>query len=145
MVDLYGLPGNFRGMKECRKIADLFSRIEFLEARLREDVSNDRFVPYIQIHEFEALLFSSTDDFSAVFPDSVAELKRLGQVRAEFQSPEHINDGAKTAPSKRICKIFPAYAKTSYGLTIAKAIGLARMRDECKHFNDWIEALFKLA
>jgi Domain of unknown function (DUF4276) len=145
MVDLYRLPHEFPGMEECRKIPDVFERVEFLESRLGKDLNDTRFVPYIQIHEFEGLLFSGTDQFSAVFPGSSPEVQRLRRIRDEFDSPEHINDGAETAPSKRICNIFPAYAKTSYGLTIAKAIGLARMREECKHFNNWIEGLLNLA
>lgn len=144
MVDLYRLPSDFPGKKECLKIPDPFKRVEFLETLLGEDMTDLRFIPYIQLHEFEALLFSNPDEFAAAFPSSEPEIEELKQTRTLFLSPEHINDGAESAPSKRICKIFPTYVKTSYGLAIAKAIGLVRMRSECKHFNSWLETLLRL-
>ena len=81
----------------------------------------------------------------SAFPASRAEIQELQEIRKAFDSPEHIDDGTKTAPSKRICSIFPGYVKTSFGLLIAKTIGLAKMRDECCHFDSWIQDLYLLS
>jgi hypothetical protein len=144
MIDLYGLPWDFPGKLECQKIHDPFDRVAALESKFRDDLSDQRLIPYIQLHEFEALLFSDLDAFLSAFPANHAEIEQLKQIRKMFESPEHIDDGQETAPSKRICRIFPGYAKTSFGLVIAKTIRLSRMRAECKHFDNWIESLHHL-
>jgi hypothetical protein len=144
MIDLYGLPQDFPGKLECQRIQDPLQKVAALEARILNDLNDPRLVPYIQLHEFEALLFSSPDAFLSAFPASDPEIEELRRISEAFESPEHIDDGRETAPSKRICKIFPGYVKTSFGLLIAKTIGLPRMRSECKHFDSWIETLYRL-
>ncbi len=144
MVDLYGLPTDFPGRGTFGQIADPLRKAESLESALADDIGDDRFIPYIQLHEFEALLFSEPDAFSSAFPAAEDEIAKLRMIRTSFDSPEHIDEGADTAPSKRICKLLPSYAKTSYGLAIAATIGLARMRSECRHFDHWVEKLLRL-
>jgi hypothetical protein len=66
----------------------------------------------------------------------------------EFESPEYIDDGEDTAPSKRIIKEIPEYEgmKASAGPLVAEKIGLTNIRKKCNHFNQWllkIEALGK--
>jgi len=145
MIDFYGLPLDFPGMDSCNKIADPLSKVACLESRLRSDLGDYRLIPYIQLHEFEALLFSNPHAFSSAFPTNEAEIVTLNGIRGSFRTPEHIDDGVTTAPSKRICEILPAYVKTSYGLTIAKSIGLDRMCAECTHFGAWIKTLSQLS
>jgi hypothetical protein len=93
MIDLYGLPQDFPGKKEGEKMQDPFQKVAELESRFMDDLSDERLIPYIQLHEFEALLFSSPDAFLATFPANDAEIGKLRQIREEFQSPEHIDDG----------------------------------------------------
>jgi len=125
--------------------SDPLKRVQCLESQLAIDLKDYRLIPYIQLHEFESLLLSQTEAFSAAFPSRDFEIEQLRGIREAFPSPEHINDGANTAPSKRICGLFSDYAKTSYGIAVAKAVGLAKMRAECRHFNSWIETLFRLS
>ena len=102
-------------------------------------------IPYVQLHEFEGLLFSRPEAFESV-PDaresSVAELR---SVRAGFASPELINDGKHTAPSKRIQRALPRYRKEVHGPRVASRIGLAAIRRECKRFDEWLSRLETLA
>ena len=63
MIDSYGLPTDFTGMTDCGKFSTAPDRVSYLERMLDEDISGDwlsaeNFIPYIQMHEFEALLFS---------------------------------------------------------------------------------------
>lgn len=114
---------------------------ELLEAiRNRIGQSDERSVlPYVQLHEFEGLLFSSVEAFGRILPDApVAELK---SIRSEFGTPEEINDRAEAAPSKRIETLIPHYRKTLHGPLVALEIGLATIRNECPHFDDWIRRL----
>ena len=121
----------------------LDEKVALLESAFEKDLGDDRMIPYVQLHEFEALLFSKPSDFSVVFPGEKTKIKKLEQAREAFDSPEHIDDGPNTAPSKQILGVFPGYAKTSDGIIVAKTIGLAKMRSECKHFDEWIQKLYK--
>ncbi len=141
MVDLYKLPSDFPSMAKSREIVDPLRRVEFLEQSFRNDVGGPRFAPYIQLHEFEALLFSHPESFSIAFPAIGSEVKELRAIRQACSSPEHINDREDYAPSKRILTILPAYDKVAFGPLIAKHIGLVRLRRECRHFNSWLSSL----
>jgi len=95
------------------------------------------------MHEFEALLFSNPDRFPQGIGrcDLAADLR---MIRQGFASPEDINDSVETAPSKRIEGLFPGYEKPLFGVIAAMEIGLPTMRQECPHFNNWLERLESL-
>ena len=99
-----------------------------------------RFVPFVLIHEFEALLFSDC----AIFGREIGRADLIGplqDIRDQFPSPEQINDSPDTAPSKRIEKLMPEYQKPLHGNLAALGIGLPRIRSECHHFSQWIAKL----
>jgi hypothetical protein len=138
MIDLYALPGDFPGFEDCAKLSQTVDRAECLEQRLAQDLDHRQFIPYIQLHEFEALLFSDVSQFEIDFPGAIEKLKTI---RGQFQTPEEIDDGPDTAPSKRILKVLPDYEKPVSGPAIAKRIGLSTLRRECRHFDRWIERI----
>jgi hypothetical protein len=100
MIDFYALPNDFPGYDESRKQSDSKKRIEILEQDFQADIGEHRFIPYIQQHEFEALLFTEPSQFAVAYPERENEIKKLIAVRSEFMTPEDINE--KAAPSKRI-------------------------------------------
>ena len=149
--DYYGLPENWPGVpqakgKKAREIAAIVEMAMRSAVESKMDASDDpnRFVPYVQMHEAEALLFSDTNVMASVFErrDLQASLDRIVQECGEC---EEINDHETTAPSKRIEKLFPAYRKGSgiraHAPMILKRIGMDRLRKACPHFNEWIAAL----
>ena len=75
-------------------------------------------------------------------PD-VAE-EALSKVKASFETPEHIDDGEQTAPSKRLASLFPGYNKVLFGTRIIRDIGLQTVRSECPHFDKWLTRLEQL-
>lgn len=100
-----------------------------------------RFIPYVQMHEFEGLLFADTEAFArGVFNHDLASGFRT--IREEFSNPEEINDGPDTAPSKRISKLFRdhgfKYQKVVFGELAAAEIGLPTIRRECPNFHEWV-------
>jgi len=107
-------------------------------------MNEPRFIPYIQLHEFEALLFAEPSQFAVAYPNKEKEIQKLVAVRAKFISPEDINEGENTAPSKQILAIFPDYKKVSTGSRIALKIGFAKIRTENPHFNEWLNKLEQL-
>lgn len=141
MVDLYGLPTDFPGYDECSRLPDRHARVERLERHWAQDISDPRFLPYIQLHEFEALLFADVNQFATVYPSEDERVARLAEVRRPFRTVDDIDDGADTAPSKRVLDVFPEYDKRSAGPLIAASIGVGKMCDTSPHFKQWFEHL----
>ncbi len=123
--------------------------VEVLETHVREKIGEqvgagwdeNRVFPYVQMHEFEGLLFSNVDAFATQidFPqDCVAALRA---VREQFTTPEDINDKYETAPSRRIASAIPRYEKRLHGPILAKAVGLDTIRAECPRFDAWVGRL----
>ena len=101
-----------------------------------------RFVPYIEMHEFEALLFSNAEILAQKIGVGI---DLINNILAEYNGPEEINDDPVKAPSKQLEVFNPAYRKVAMGKTIADSIGIQEMRNQCPHFNDWLTRLEHLA
>lgn len=151
-LDLYALDTDFPAFGEAKEKADVYSRVRCLEEALHEQIvayvecRPERFLPHIQPYEYEGLLFSDVNALSAVEPTWVHSLERLVEVRASVETPEHINDGYETKPSKRLENLLrPKYKKTSHGPRAAEHITLETMERECVHFKTWMDALRALA
>ena len=140
MFDFYGLPTDFPGFGTGG--VSCYEKVEAIESAFASDINKLKFIPYIQLHEFEGLLFSSPGEIANTL--DVSELKKIQAIRDLFTSPEEINQGRETAPSKRLLKIFPKYNKVVYGAMIASRIGVTDIKNNCPHFNQWIEKLKSL-
>jgi hypothetical protein len=121
--------------------------VSLLEAGLAADIGNPRFIAYIQLHEFEGLLFSDVQAIDAVLKvhQGRSQLAKLKKIRAQFRTPEEIDDGNTTTPSKRLKSLYAGYDKVAFGSLIAQRIGLDALRRECPHFNEWVSKLEILA
>lgn len=146
MFDLYGLPTDFPGYVAAVQ-NDPIQRVEVLEDALTKDISDDRFIPYIQLHEFEALILSDPRELDSQFDNRADGIARLVSMASQFPSPEHINDSTDTAPSKRIIREIPEYEgrKASAGPIVTAKIGLPTLRSKCLHFAGWLDKLESLA
>lgn len=104
-----------------------------------------RFVlPYVQMYEFEGLLFTDPTAFEWATDGWSKQVGiALAAVTQAFASPEDINNSPQTAPSKRILSIFPegSYSKTEHGPLIAEAIGIDAIRQKCPQFDAWVAHL----
>ncbi|WP_454966649.1 DUF4276 family protein [Capnocytophaga leadbetteri] len=147
--DYYGVKTKkFPNWKETVGInkANVRERIEILENGMLEEIDSNlryRFIPYVQLHEFEALLFNNIEVFDEMFEFEQYDRAKLLNVFNEFPDPEMIDQGTETSPSHRLIKIIPAYRKVIQGNAIAEKIGIEQIRQKNKHFNDWIEQLIK--
>jgi hypothetical protein len=133
-IDYYGLPSSFPGMTS-RPFGDPGQRVGHVEAEWENQIGDKRFHSYLMTHEFEALLFSKPDEIIAAL---YGRKGQLDGILASFSSPEEINEGPETAPSKRIESIFRGYRKAVYGPLIASRIGLQVIREQCMHFDEWL-------
>lgn len=151
MFDLYALPRDFPGYAEAYRETDPYRRVSVLEEALAADINGAlgdiRFVPYIQLHEFEALILSDPKQLDWEFLEHDRPIQRLvDMVANEGGNPELIDDGENTAPSKRIIAEIAEYAgkKATSGPLVAGKIGMPRLRERCRHFAEWIEGLVRL-
>lgn len=144
MVDLYALPLDFPNREQFIRNPNPYKKVEMAEEELAKDINNSRFIPNIQLHEFEAILFS---DIQQIHQSMIAsgsttyDLHKLQTIQSAFPNPETINDNPVTAPSKRIRKIYPSFQKPTDGIIIAKNIGINKIREKCAHFDDWLKKL----
>ncbi|HTW35411.1 MAG TPA: DUF4276 family protein [Rhizomicrobium sp.] len=155
MVDYYGMPQMgpkaWPGRAAANAVAfeqraatvqqALFADVQ---AEMGADFNAARFVPFVLIHEFEALLFSDCHRFA----DSIgrADLRpNLQAIRDGFATPEHINDSPVTAPSKRLEQLMRRYEKPLHGVLGALGVGLNAIRGECANFGLWLGRLENLA
>lgn len=142
MFDLYALPDDFPGFTESSVLTD-YSQVAKLEEDFRKDVNCDKFIPYIQLHEFEALVLCDIDGLKDSYPNAARKLTELkNEVKTQYgDNMELVDNSAETAPSKRIIKALKDkyhYDKTKSGTEITDKIGIETLRAKCQHFNEWL-------
>lgn len=150
MFDFFRIDPEWPGMSEINSNMTAAEKAAILEASTKQAIieafprtnAYERFLPYFEMHEFEAMLFSD--------PEILAN--RIGVNTEQIQSivdfcgePEEINSGAETAPSKRILGLCPRYRKVVMGNAISETIGIAKIRQECPIFDSWMTRLTTLA
>ena len=141
MIDYYGLATNFPGYDQVKTRSSCFEKVECLEDEFRKDINHPRFLPYRQLHEFEALLFTSINGFQKYFPNKTEEHRQIEKVINQFPCPEEINEGKATHPSRRISDLFPEYQKTVHGSWFSSELGIDSIRARCPHFDRWLTRL----
>ena len=149
MVDYYAMPLDWPGradrFAQAASSAQIAENIEHalladICANMDANFNPNRFVPYVMMYEFEAMLFSDCQAFGNAIRRS--DLSAGFQaIRNDFTSPEEIDDSPTNAPSKRIENLMPAYQKPTMGVQAAQSIGLEAIRRECPHFADWLQHL----
>ncbi|MBF0564974.1 MAG: DUF4276 family protein [Nitrospirae bacterium] len=144
MFDLYALPKEFPGRTEANQIRDPYEKVAFLEKKLKDDIDDYRFIPYIQLHEFEALILSDPQKLDWKYLEHERQIANIIQMVAnKGGNPELINDGYETCPSRRIISEIPEYegSKATAGPLTAAKIGLPTLRQKCAHFDQRVSKL----
>ena len=139
MFDLYGLPSDFPGLSSA-PFHDPYARVAAVEQALAADINHSRFIPYIQLHEFETLILADAQQLDWEYLEHDRPITRLVGMVGD-SNPELINEGSETAPSKRILHEIPQFDKATSGVSITERIGLDRLRGRCSHFGQWLARL----
>ena len=143
-IDLYAFPKDSESpyTQQIQNIVDPYQKITALEVAIGQNINLPTFIPYVQLHEFEALLLVDPDRLLTMYPDGQTGITRLKRDIGQT-NPEEINESPETAPSKRIIQYLPDYEgqKAQVGPLVAEDIGLNLLRQKCPHFNDWINKL----
>ena len=144
MLDLYAFPVDDQSpyTAAIRSIRDCYQKITALELAISSDINHARFIPYIQLHEFESFIFVEPERLITMYPGEEGAVNRLKKEVSGLK-PEEINNSPHTAPSKRIIKYFPEYEgqKAQVGPLVVQDIGLNKLRQNCPHFNEWMTKL----
>lgn len=149
LVDYYGIGNDWPGYADAKRQASHTRKAEVINAATADAVSrlfpeqnpHQRFIPYVSMHEIEALFFS---DPSTLAEKLGVQQTSVDDILDQCGEPEKINDSHDTAPSKRLHALNSRYKKTVTGIALARAIGIPKMRSACPLFNAWLERLEKL-
>ena len=149
MFDFYGIPKDTPGYDYTKSLLPHLEQVELMEQAVYEDIDKSCkakticFVPYLELHEFEAMLFSSEAGIYEYFKDE-ANLEEFNHILKSYPNPEDIDNGPTTAPSKRMESIIPDYEKPLYGNCMAMSIGIETIMKKCLHFRNWMEKIIGL-
>lgn len=151
LIDFYALPHDFPKYEEAAKIISKTDRIKFLEKAIVEDLEKEKaaefpnLLPYIQLHEFEALVFSSLEAIMSLYTREEANLDEIEKIILKYSNPEEINDSPITAPSKRLKKnkLIIGYNKIIDGIMIIEKAGIDTILSKCPRFKSWVETLIE--
>ena len=155
--DYYGLPtGEGRGWDfvPAAKARGSVAAAAAIENRLRDGVRDaapqavERFIPYIQLHELEALYFAEPVTLATVL-ETPATADKFAAVVTAAGGCEQINDSPTTAPSKRLQAICPHYIKgrssAAHAPRLGEKLSLATVREQCPRFHAWLASIEELA
>ncbi len=145
LVDFFRIPGSIPNFTKAMKQSNSLQKVMFLEKSIFEDIGDSRFIPYIQLHEFEALLFSSINGFNGFWNTEVKIINQVSKIINDYPNPEDINDNPVTAPSKRLKSIIHDYNKILHGNLIAEENGIDVIIAKCPRFRNWIENIVFMA
>ncbi len=151
LIDFYALPKDFPKYEEAKTIVNRTDRLAFLEKAIVEDIEAEKensfpnLLPYIQLHEFEALVFSSIEAIKSLYSNEDAKFNELEQIIAAYPNPEDINDSPRTAPSKRLknSQLIIGYNKVNDGIMIIEEAGIDTVLRKCPRLNNWVETLIR--
>lgn len=148
LLDFFRFPRKQPAFAACAAHATAAAQAACLQTALFEAVQHirpyPRFIPYLQLHEFEALLFADDAGHELHHPKIRAE---VAAVIAAHPSPEDINSHPEHAPSKRLAVIYQAhnqrYRKVADAVDVVELIGMDRLLARCPRFRAWVEQLIE--
>jgi len=144
MVDLYSLPQDFPGYAVGMAKPTGKEQADTLQQALAAEIADVRFIPYLQLHEYEALVLVDPRRIATLYEVSTAQLNALCQECGRYATPEEIDHGRQSHPKYRIQQHFPEYDENVAGPLIAENIGLPVLRQRCPHFAEWLTRLENL-
>lgn len=101
-VDYYRIRDSYRfpGWMESKSISNIYDRMHFLFEQMSLDIDENlrsRFIPYIQLHEFEGLLFSNIAVFQNNFTKNELNFSLLESAVNSADTPEEREFGIRIA------------------------------------------------
>lgn len=142
LIDFYELKNDFPGFATAMAMQNKMDAVTHIEQEIHNVIVSKRFIPYIQLHEFEGLLFADIKGFQTYFP---AIVNHAQFIINHNPNPEMINDSPLTAPSVRLKGIFSKvskrYQKKFHGPIIALENGITPLLQKCTRFKEWTDLI----
>jgi hypothetical protein len=141
--DYYRTPDAFPGIISARAAGDGADLGAIVEAALAAHFQEARFIPYVQMHEFEALVLASLEGLKRLYPMHQPGIEALQATCQLVGNCEAINDGPQTHPAQRIDEVIPGFLqrKEDDGPIAMREVGLETIRAACPRFHHWLERL----
>ena len=144
MFDFYAIPSDTPGLSQISTVRNPYDKVKKIEDAIFTEFSSFyRFFPYIQLHEFETLLYSDLTILEEECFDS--DISKLKEEVKMYTNPELINNSPETAPSKRIIRYIHGYDKVKNGVNVVNKIGIDKLCKQCRHFSEWIDKINKIS
>jgi hypothetical protein len=93
LMDFYKFPKDAPGVEDAAyaTLTNCYDKVQRLQENLGEDLGRRNFLPFLMLHEFEAILFCKPD----ILPDWIegAAIADVVRVAGACASPEEINEG----------------------------------------------------
>ena len=144
MVDLYRLPTSVPGYAQSNAQGNAYAKVQLLHQIWLQHFGSPRFIPFVQLHEFEALLYADPQATQLVTGSTNAVLTMTQALAQVGGNPELVNQTPAGAPSMRLLAAFPGYQKVVHGVQIAQQVGLQNIQQKCIHFKTWFDQLSAL-
>lgn len=108
----------FSGIKRTNR--DCYELVVDFEKAIENDIGSrirgKVFIPFLFLHELEALLFVSPDRIATLFPGHIKEIaKEIQKIKTKHKNlPETIDDNVATSPSHRISDLIQKHSGRNY-------------------------------
>ena len=137
MFDLYALPNDFPNFQEAQKINDPYDKIEYLEKSMMQDIKDHRFIPYIQLHEFEALILSNPRNLEIEYLENEKAIQKLEELLEKNKgNSELINEGG-CSPKCRFSYLDVNLSQKRKKMTESEFIKIAKQKyQELRELKD---------
>ncbi len=156
LIDLYRLGTDFPEYDKAWDESQLAAKLKILTEAWHKEVAQkdktiaQRFIPYIQPHEFEALVFSDLTALSTLHKEWEDGVTKLASILKKYPTPEHMNTVKEKTPSYLLENKLPKiegkkYKKTATGIRAIERIGIANVEKKCEHFAAWLARLRECA
>lgn len=135
LIDFFRLPNDFPNYTSQDP--------NIIELGMIEDKSHYiNYIPYIQMHEFEALFYSDINNFE-LFIENDDQILAMREILNTYSNPELINTHPERYPARRLKNIL-GYSKGSDAELIIDCCDIETIIEKCPRFSLWINKLINL-
>ncbi len=135
--DFYGFLKVCPFREEIKSIG-CYKRVQETEKKFNDDLNNQKFLPYLNLHEYEIIYFIDYKLTKKILADNI-DKNKLKKIFTKYNNIEEINEDPSKAPSKRLQDICSSYAKLYHSQLITQKLNIEMIKSKCNHFNEWIE------
>ena len=140
LIDLYGFPADIQLAESLGTSGGHAAAAQLCEVMARE-IGDTRFLPFVMVHEFEALVIAAGARLPSVFGKARAAHEFQKLLAEHDGNAELIDSHPHSSPAARVEGIIAEYSKVRDGIDIIERAGLRSCLHACPQLAEWIEWL----